>query len=324
MRKVKDAYALWHGCHATLPKTHRHSLGLRIDTIFIEVIEAISAAQFLQRHEKLPFVRFAIKKTDTLKVLLLILWECKSLDNRRYLELSARIEEFGKMLGGWNGQLVKKKLPRQSEREMKRLAGRRTRTRCRGSTCRQACRSSRPASGRRRCGSRRVGSDRRRKRAERRQCHHPSSTLGAVSNPASQCPSAPYQASSIFWDTCTTLPEAMAVDTPDARMPGSVAGSRDRPQYSPTADMSIPSVVIKDPPHDGKRVKGQRAEGPSARTRDPSDKGQLAGRRTRTRRRGPTCRQARRSPRPASGRRRSGTRRVGAERRPCPLWPRAW
>jgi len=102
---------LWHDYHATLPKTHRHSLGTKIDNIFVEIIEAVAAAQFLQRHEKMPFVRFAIKKTDTLKVLLLILWESKSLGNKKYIALSARVEEFGRMLGGWNGQLAKQNFP---------------------------------------------------------------------------------------------------------------------------------------------------------------------------------------------------------------------
>ncbi len=111
IRKIKDSYVFWHDCHATLPKTHRHSLGARIDTILIEIIEAVSAAQFMQRHEKLPFVRFAIKKTDTLKVLLLILWETKSLHSGKYISLSARIDEFGRMLGGWNGQLAKQNFP---------------------------------------------------------------------------------------------------------------------------------------------------------------------------------------------------------------------
>lgn len=37
----------------------------------------------------------------------MILWETKSLDNKKYIALSLKIDEVGKMLGGWNGQLVK-------------------------------------------------------------------------------------------------------------------------------------------------------------------------------------------------------------------------
>jgi len=71
------------------------------------LIEAISAASFLSREEKHPYVRLAIKKLDTLRVLLLVLWETKSLDDKKYIALSIKLDEAGRMLGGWNGQLTK-------------------------------------------------------------------------------------------------------------------------------------------------------------------------------------------------------------------------
>lgn len=49
----------------------------------------------------------AIRKTDAMKIFLLILWETKSLDNKKYLAISEKINEIGRMLGGWNGQLTK-------------------------------------------------------------------------------------------------------------------------------------------------------------------------------------------------------------------------
>ncbi|MGH7175374.1 MAG: four helix bundle protein, partial [Minisyncoccia bacterium] len=101
------AYLLWYEYYQTLPKTHRHSLGQRIDTLFVEVMETIASAGFLPRDEKPPYVRVAIRKTDTLKVLLMVLWETKSLDTKKYGALSEKMEEIGRMLGGWYSQLVK-------------------------------------------------------------------------------------------------------------------------------------------------------------------------------------------------------------------------
>ena len=113
LQKTKSAYLLWFEYYQTIPKTHKHSLGQRIDTIFIEVIEALATAAFLLRPEKLPFVRIAIRKVDTLKILLLILWETKSLDNKKYIAVSAKVDEMGKMLGGWHGQLQKQNSPQK-------------------------------------------------------------------------------------------------------------------------------------------------------------------------------------------------------------------
>lgn len=111
LQKLKTAYQLWFGYLSTIPKTHRYSLGSRIDALLIETIEAVSAASFTPRQDKLPHVQVAVRKLDTVKVLLLILWETKSLDNKKYLALSEKLEEMGRMLGGWHGQLTKHSSP---------------------------------------------------------------------------------------------------------------------------------------------------------------------------------------------------------------------
>lgn len=107
MPKLKGAYLVWFEQYKKIPKLHRHTLGARVDAILIECIEMINAAAFLPRPEKLPYIKIAMRKVDTLKVLLLVLWEIKSLDNKKYITVSLHIEEISKMLGGWHGQLMK-------------------------------------------------------------------------------------------------------------------------------------------------------------------------------------------------------------------------
>ncbi len=83
--------------------------------LFVDIMEAISSASFLIKEDKLPWIRLATRKTDTLKVLLMVLWETKSLPDKKYITLSLQLDEVGKMLGGWNGQissqLLKNKTP---------------------------------------------------------------------------------------------------------------------------------------------------------------------------------------------------------------------
>lgn len=102
---------MWYECLNLLPKVHRYSLGQRIDTLLVEAIESVSVASFLVREEKLPYVKVGMRKMDTVKVLLMILWETKSIDDKKYIALSGPLDEIGRMLGGWNGQLTKQKLP---------------------------------------------------------------------------------------------------------------------------------------------------------------------------------------------------------------------
>jgi len=107
LQYLKSAYLLWHEYHQSLAKASRFSLGLKIDNLFVETIETVASASFLSPVDKAPYVRLAIRKMDTLKVLLLVLWEAKSLDTKKYIALSLKLEEIGKMLGGWNGQLAR-------------------------------------------------------------------------------------------------------------------------------------------------------------------------------------------------------------------------
>src|SRR5579872_3612490 len=111
LAKIKDAYILWHRYYQELAKVHRYSFGVRIDSLFVEIIEAIAAASFLSPQEKHPYVRLAIKKLDAMKILLMILWETKSLDDKKYIALSVKLDEIGRNLGGWSGQLLKQNSP---------------------------------------------------------------------------------------------------------------------------------------------------------------------------------------------------------------------
>ncbi len=111
LKKLKNAYLLWVTYYQELPKSHRYSLGTKIDTLFVETIESLAAASFSPREHKLPFVRLSARKFDTLKLILMVLWEIKALDNKKYIALSEKISEAGRMIGGWHGKLAKENSP---------------------------------------------------------------------------------------------------------------------------------------------------------------------------------------------------------------------
>ena len=115
MQKIKDAYLLWHSFCKDIPKPERNSFGYRIDSLFVEIIEAVAATSFLSPQEKHPYVRLSIKKLDAIKILFMILWESKSLDDKKYIALSVKLDEIGRNLGGWLGQLSKQNSPTKAE-----------------------------------------------------------------------------------------------------------------------------------------------------------------------------------------------------------------
>src|SRR3989344_8631876 len=114
---MKRAYILWQGYFNTIPKSSRYTLSETIDKYFIQIIESILVASFLEKQGKQPFIRKAIISLDTLKFLLYILWEIKALETKKYTALSEPLAEAGKQLGGWHGQLVKQNPPAAKTRE---------------------------------------------------------------------------------------------------------------------------------------------------------------------------------------------------------------
>lgn len=108
---MKSAYIVWQSYLQITPKTSRYTLAETIDKYFIQTIESILVASFLEKQEKQPFIKKAIISLDTLKFLLYIIWEIKALETKRYMTLSEPLSEAGKQLGGWHGQVIKQNSP---------------------------------------------------------------------------------------------------------------------------------------------------------------------------------------------------------------------
>lgn len=105
-------YKLWHEILSNFPKTSRYTLGTKIDSIFLEVTENAFIAGYLFGQEKLPALAKSIAKLDLAKFFLQIAWEIHTLDNKKYIALSEKLDEIGRMLGGWKKGLEKKTLTR--------------------------------------------------------------------------------------------------------------------------------------------------------------------------------------------------------------------
>jgi len=104
------AYKIWNEFQNHFPKKSRYTIGSKIDSLFLEIIEFLFTASYLGKEQKLPFLQKAGVKLDTLKFILQISWEIKILDNKKYIILSEHLNEIGKMLGGWIKGLQNKTL----------------------------------------------------------------------------------------------------------------------------------------------------------------------------------------------------------------------
>lgn len=94
-------YKLWDEFKNHFTKKHKYTLGGKIDQYFLETIELLLTAGYLNKDQKLPYLKKAGIKLDLLKFFLQVSWELKVLNNRNYIILSEKLDQIGKMLGGW-------------------------------------------------------------------------------------------------------------------------------------------------------------------------------------------------------------------------------
>lgn len=107
--KEKEAYQYWQDLHRNFPKTERFSIGQKISETFIEVLELNFTASYLPPEQKIVLLTKTSSRLDILKFFIQLAWENKLIPTEKYMELSKKLEEIGRMLGGWRKGLLQKK-----------------------------------------------------------------------------------------------------------------------------------------------------------------------------------------------------------------------
>lgn len=91
-----------------MPKKCRYTLGDKIDSRFLQILELLYLASYQSSTEKLPTLENALTSIDTLKFVLKIAWEIRALDDKKYTTLSEGLHEAGRQVGGWRKGLQTK------------------------------------------------------------------------------------------------------------------------------------------------------------------------------------------------------------------------
>ena len=99
--KTYDLYKLQYQYSKAFPKSDKYSLGEKIKSIILEILELLMEAETAKKDWKKSFLEKASVKLGLLKILIRLSNDIKILDNKKYLELEEKIIEIGKMIGGW-------------------------------------------------------------------------------------------------------------------------------------------------------------------------------------------------------------------------------
>jgi len=84
-----------------MPKQDRHTIGERIQNITLDLLKSLISASRADKRSKTEYLGKAATQLDLLKILVRLAEDIRAIPTKRYLSLSERLQEIGKMLGGW-------------------------------------------------------------------------------------------------------------------------------------------------------------------------------------------------------------------------------
>lgn len=107
VQTVYGTYAFWNEVLLKFPKSQKHLLGQTCSAYLLEILEkTLASAQAAQAPEKIFHLHHASTKLDALKLLVRLAKDCKCVSNAQYLQMESKLQEIGRMLGGWMKSLA--------------------------------------------------------------------------------------------------------------------------------------------------------------------------------------------------------------------------
>lgn len=96
---------LWLNVVQHIPKGQRYTIGVRIENTFLDLLELTYIAYYTDKDRKAEKLASCVLKLDTLKFLIHVAWEAKLVSHKQYAALAEKLNESGKMFGGWKKSL---------------------------------------------------------------------------------------------------------------------------------------------------------------------------------------------------------------------------
>jgi len=101
IKKSRELYSRTHKMIFSLPKFERYSLGERMETALLDLIELTVLANSEAKITKKAILRRANAKNETLKILYALVFELELIEFKSYIDFENRLIENGKMINGW-------------------------------------------------------------------------------------------------------------------------------------------------------------------------------------------------------------------------------
>jgi len=99
--KLFTLYKKTHQLIKSFPKTEKYSLGLKAESLILDIFTEVFTANQLPDLLKEDRLQKINSENETLKLLYRLAFEIKIIEVKDYLAVQEILRETGKMLGGW-------------------------------------------------------------------------------------------------------------------------------------------------------------------------------------------------------------------------------
>jgi len=98
-------YLSWYRRCQTIPKKDRFAIGQKTENLLLEIMTLVVAAyhtkDVIRKREILTQINL---KLESVKILLRLAKDVRVIEQQPYIDYESRLQEIGKMLGGWMRQ----------------------------------------------------------------------------------------------------------------------------------------------------------------------------------------------------------------------------
>ena len=96
---------------ASLPKSHRFTFGERLDRLTLDCLELVIEAIYATPDKKAAPLRRVNLNLEKLRVFWRLICDRRWISRQQLLFVSQRLDEIGRMVGGWLKQVERKNQP---------------------------------------------------------------------------------------------------------------------------------------------------------------------------------------------------------------------
>ena len=101
IQKVYDFYRELYSAVEKMPKKDKYTLGEKTQRAALDLIELLINAGYQEKSRKNNPLNEAAIKLDLIKILVRLGKDLKAVPTNKYLSLEEKLQEIGRMLGGW-------------------------------------------------------------------------------------------------------------------------------------------------------------------------------------------------------------------------------